>query len=819
MTKGKIYTAGLALLLLTASLVGQTGEAGHADIPLGDAAWIGDASDLPPPRCLRFACPFEGVGQALRMTVSADPRYVLLLDGHVIGMGPDSGDIRHWRTRKMTVDVTTGKHLLEAVVWHLGVVYKNGRTVDGISQDRPFAHLTWRMGFALKAEGVYDARLTTGKAVWRCAPLKGTRTIGTGANGEAFGVGPQFEVSGTSLLDETPVASEWFVPSVQQAGGLFDPRRVACGGVSPIGRRPVRTLLPPQLSRLTRPGETPKSFSVPAHSAVTNLFDLGDYYCAFPVLRTSGGRGARITWGWTEALRDPQLLREGRDYGKVNRAMRTGMVFSERHALVDVFLPDGRANARFTTPWWRCGRWCRLTVETGDEPLRIEDVVLDESRYPAEAEGRFVAEGDEALAPIVRMCERGLQNCMHEIMFDCPFYEQQMYGGDIRVSLLGAAVLTRDDRLTKQSLQILDEARNAEGYIPMNWPSVGDQSSTTWMLSWIVAIGDYALWHADRLWLKDRLAGVEHSLYGAARYENARGLLENAWGWNYLDWAADWKSDNCAPPGAAYGRGESAALNLLYAFAQQKAAVALEACGEIERAVYWRGRSKRLLETIRSVFGSSRGILADTPDGVRFSEHVQSLAILTGAVEGQSAERALRAVERGDGLTPCSSFFRHYLFEACAKMGRGDLILKKLDCWRRYAALDLKCPLESEFFPRSDCHAFGAHPLFHFHSALAGVTPAAPFFARVRVAPSPGSLRHIRAKTPHPQGFVETELEFSNDAVSGSIVTPVPGEFVWKGRIRPLCAGRNKIVLGAGVCEEVGNEDLMKHQTEGRISG
>ena len=109
--------------------------------------------------------------------------------------------------------------------------------------------------------------------------------------------------------------------------------------------------------------------------------------------------------------------------------------------------------------------------------------------------------------------------------------------------------------------------------------------------------------------------------------------------------------------------------------------------------------------------------------------------------------------------------------------------------------MNMNCPLESLVFPRSDCHGFGAHPLFHFHSGVAGVTPAAPFFARVRIAPCPGRLGRIRAKTPHPKGFVETDLEFDGSAVRGSVRLPagVTGVFVWRDEERPLKEGLSEI--------------------------
>ena len=57
----------------------------------------------------------------------------------------------------------------------------------------------------------------------------------------------------------------------------------------------------------------------------------------------------------------------------------------------DTFLPDGRAGARFTTPWWRAGLWVRLTIETADEPLTIDDIAIVETRLPAKMEASFKA--------------------------------------------------------------------------------------------------------------------------------------------------------------------------------------------------------------------------------------------------------------------------------------------------------------------------------------------------------------------------------------------------------------------------------------------
>lgn len=373
-----------------------------------------------------------------------------------------------------------------------------------------------------------------------------------------------------------------------------------------------------------------------------------------------------------------------------------------------------------------------------------------------------------------------------------------MYPGDCRVSFLAMTAITHDDRLIRQGLELFDGARRADGSIPMNWPSNHDQHSATWTLSWVLSVGDYSLWHADRDWLKARLPGVEHTMLGLGRYENRRGLLESVPGWNYFDWTEPWRKDLFAPPGAAVGKGESAVLNLLYLRSVRAAAQALEACGEIERAAYWRSKGTSLGKRIREVFWDEEsGRVADTPAKDCFSEHAQALALTCDCLSASERGRALTALARGGkDMAEASSYCLHYVFEAFAEAGRGDLILEKLGCWRQYAAMNMNCPLESLVFPRSDCHGFGAHPLFHFHSGVAGVRPAAPFFARVRVAPSPGPLDRIWAKMPHPKGFVETDLEFKGH-VRGVVKLPedVTGVFVWRGVEHPLKQGLNEIDL------------------------
>ena len=94
---------------------------------IDDAAWIGEPDEAAAPRFLRFECPFEGTDEPLTLEVSGDPRYILLLDGKVVGRGPDNGDVGHWYARRMALHPGPGPRLLTAVVWKRGIAGDSAR--------------------------------------------------------------------------------------------------------------------------------------------------------------------------------------------------------------------------------------------------------------------------------------------------------------------------------------------------------------------------------------------------------------------------------------------------------------------------------------------------------------------------------------------------------------------------------------------------------------------------------------------------------------------------------------------------------------------
>ena len=166
--------------------------------PIDAAAWLAhpdfvqEGADVAAPRVARFRCAFTSDGSPLVFDVSADERFYLTLDGRFVARGPHRGSVDNWMYQSYRVPLAAGPHVMEAVVW------KTGKAA-------PFAQLSHRFGFCLKAEGAYDAALTTGRGAWTCGALEGVvRPRGKGAADGWFATGDTFELTGTGLLDAQP---------------------------------------------------------------------------------------------------------------------------------------------------------------------------------------------------------------------------------------------------------------------------------------------------------------------------------------------------------------------------------------------------------------------------------------------------------------------------------------------------------------------------------------------------------------------------------------------------------------------------------------
>ncbi|MFF0342815.1 alpha-L-rhamnosidase C-terminal domain-containing protein [Kribbella sp. NPDC004875] len=723
--------------------------------------------------------------------VSADERFELWLDGELVGRGPSRGEVGHWSFESYRLRLPAGGHWLAARVWSLG-------------DDAPLAQLSLGDGptFVLAAETVRGLVLGTGTAEWQAAALPGH---GRRPKGDGYGCGARHVSDGRTYPWGWQTGEDSLTWSPAVRGDLARAGDGVVGRAGGEGRVLVPSRLPAPVQRWAEGARVRHVAAHPAgeptHHRVVNaadhlndeaggwqrlldgtalslppgtcrrvLIDLDQYVCAYPVLDLEGGRDAEVRVHWQESLyeTDPEA-------GKGHRDVVEGKLFGrptlEADGLGDLFIAGG-GREQHSTLWWQSGRYVEVLVTTASEPLTIHGLRFRETHYPYEDRSGFTA-SDPRLAQVGVLAFRTLQACSHETTMDCPYYEQLQYAGDTRLQCLIAYATTGDDALARQALRAFARSQGSDGLVASRTPSRQSSPIPPFTLWWVAMVHDFALWRGDLAFVTELMPAVRAALDAHRRTVDDRGIFHALHGWNFTDWVPGW--DAGTPPGIVQdgeqhpdwpgpGRGQSAVLQLQLALVARQVAELEAWVGESDAAGRCAQLADLLLEAADEAFyDADRGLYADDLAHTAFSEHAQALAVLAGAKYGETAMRTMLK-EPPEGLARTTVYFDHYLFEALQSIGRTDVLLDRLGLW--YGLLDrgLHTVIEHPEPTRSDCHAWGAHPLYHYVATLLGVRPTAPGMTAVTVTPQLGGLEWAEGSVPTPHGPVTVRAQAGRPA-------------------------------------------------------
>lgn len=737
----------------------------------------------------------------LRIYVSADERYELFLDGRHIGRGPQRGDRENWFYETYDLDIPAGKHMVVAKTWWLG---PNGPS--------PYAQHTVRPGFLLAAEGVDEKLINTGLARWECKRLGGHKFINPGM---AWGTGAKLNIVGSDfpwgfekgegddwtqaeVVGEAANASTanefppiWMLrPAMLPAmleeyitvGVVRHIEAVATEDTRPIQVKADKHLVH-EAEGWNRLLEGKTTLTIAPNSMRRIIIDLGNYYCAYPVLVTTGGKGSKVRILWAEALYEKP---EGGPKG--NRDVVENKYFI---GVGDIFEPDGGSKREFSTLWWEAGRYLEVLVSTADEPLTIEKLGIRETHYPYEMQMEF-ASADPRLEEVVPIARRALEMCSHETYMDCPYYEQLQYVGDVRLQVLATYTFTRDDRLPRKAILQFDQSRKISGITQSRYPSRIMQIIPPFSLWWIGMVHDYAMWRDDIEFVRDRMPGVRAVLDAFRRWVNNDNLLEAPNGWNFMDWVPSW--GNGIPPDG--DKGVSGVINWQFILILGLAAELEEMLGERELAK----RNQKLAYQVRksaeeAFWHQDRGIFADNLAKTRFSEHTQCLALLSGNIDESKRNSVIHGLLHDPDLERTTIYFTHYLFETYRLIRRMDRFFERMSLWFDLKRLGFKTTFEHPEPSRSDCHAWGAHPIYHYFASVLGIRPAESGFRKVRIEPQIWPLTWAKGKLPHPKGFISVDLTIKDNKLYGSIELPEDtfGTLTYSGMTLNLKPGKQEI--------------------------
>ena len=182
-------------------------------------------------------------------------------------------------------------------------------------------------------------------------------------------------------------------------------------------------------------------------------------------------------------------------------------------------------------------------------------------------------------------------------------------------------------------------------------------------------------------------------------------------------------------------------------------------------ATRYQPRFDHIARSLTQSAGSpARGLLADNPEQKIFSQQANILGVLYDVIpkdHQQDVLRKLLAIEPGttpDGVMSASYYFRFYLARALDHAGMADDYLDSLGPWRKLLPLHFSTWPEIPGDTRSDSHAWSAHPIYDMLTLVAGIEPASPGFATVRIAPHLGSLTTSQPPSRIPRAISRSSI-------------------------------------------------------------
>jgi alpha-L-rhamnosidase len=721
--------------------------------------------------------------------ISADNRYKLFVNQQFVSAGPARGDIAHYNyeTLDLSAFLKAGKNVISAQVWNE-------------AEYRPQAQISLRTAFIMQGAETEEQDINTNES-WKAIADGSYQPLKVNFPETIYYVAGPGE-----LVDMRKKVNNWMQTDLNVASWPS-----AESIESGIPKYITTTFAPTDLWMLVPSKLPPRAFTVqrlkslrsatgvkprasfpalktdiiiPAHTTAKLLLDQSFLTNAYPTLLFSGGRDAEISIGYAEAL-------YSKFPSKGNRNEVDNKEFVGRR---DSVISDGTSNQAFSTLFWRTYRYVQIRVTTKDQPLTLNDFYGTFTAYPFKLNAKIQSDNPDF------KCMLGIgwptaRLCAFETYTDCPYYEQLQYIGDGRIQALVSLFNSGDDRLAKNAMNQMDESRMPEGLTESRHPSYSPQYINTFSLWYIGMLHDYLMYGADPDFVKGKLAGEREILSFFRRYQDKDGSFKHVPYWSFTDWvtAKGWES-GVAPVGRD---GSSAAMDLQFLLALQTAGDLENKVGSKAFSVEYAELAAQLANMIKAKYwDEGRKLFSDRPEKDLFSQHVNSLAILTGIVKGSEALDLGNRLLKDQSLAPASIYFKFYLHMALTKAGLGNGYMDWLDKWREniHEGLTTWAEMSDLNTTRSDCHAWGSSPNIEFFRTVLGIDSDAPGFEKVKIEPHLGRMKKISGDMPHPKGKISVQYDRASNAVI-NLPHGVTGTFIWAGKTHQLQSGKNIILL------------------------
>lgn len=718
------------------------------------------------------------------INISADNRYRLFVNGKPVCSGPAKGDLHHWQFE--TIDIAdflvAEKNLIAVQVWNFGEI-------------RAWAQITHQTGLVVQGNSQTESLINTNES-WKVVENLAYSPVATIAHitGPGDQVFAQRYPWGWQeiIYDDSSwmmaIKTEEAVPaSLGRGAKRLVPRTI------PFMEEKLQ-----RIASIKRWEGLPKvdeafikgsgSLEITPWKNVVILLDQNVLTTAFPELIVTGGKGAKITLHYAEALVDKKTEEKG------NRNEVENKVFDSTSDH-DVYLLDGGTKRLFRPLTYRTFRYIEIRIENHQESLTINDFYSSFTAYPFQQNASFRS-SDATLTDVWNTGWRTARLCAYETYMDCPYYEQLQYVGDTRIQALITMYVSGDDRLVKNAMTQFHHSFIDEGLTKSRYPDHMSQVIPPFSLFWIGMIHDYWMHRDDAEFVKTFLPEIKKVLaWHEKQIDKKRNMLGPMKFWNFVDWPKEWPwkgYDEVSGISAGTLEGGSSVLTLQYINA-------LMSASELYNAFNLKDESKRLITlakqlrkgTIENCWDFNKNLLADSPHKKEFSQHANLLAVLTDAVAKKDQPTLMNRVVSDTSLIQCTLYYRFYLNKALTKAGLGERYVEFLTPWKDMIKMGLTTFAERPEPTRSDCHAWSASPNYDLLATVCGITPGSANFKTIKIEPHLGMLNWVEGEMPHPKGKIKVSLKKSGMGLIGEVTLPrgVDGSFIFNGKQQYLKGG------------------------------
>lgn len=697
------------------------------------------------------------------VAVSADSHYLLYVNGQFVSRGPCKGD--SYRQYCDRVDLAPffkqGANCILALVVYFpneplaNVKFKTG-PISVISSSRG--------GFLLMEEQGNDrqAGLATDMQ-WLSAAGRG---IGFREAIEAKYAGDMEDVDGR----EYPYPWEAAATAEAEAGSIaWQPASIICGSESSLqggllsqwqlAEREIPMLYEQEIhaARVMKSSNGAveweqllqgKAVVIAAGSEEWVELDAGELTTAYISLLLSGALGASVTITYAESY-----MNEATEGGRLMKGVRDdsqGILQGESDSYL---LRDGEQT--YEPIFYRTFRFLRIALAAASHPVTVQ-LKLRETGYPLEAIGDWTS-ATPHWQQLWDVSVRTLRRCMQDTYVDSPYYERMQYTMDTMLQMLFSYRLSSDDRLARKAIYDFHSSMMPSGLMACNWPAKFRQIIPGFSIYWIKMLDDHYHYYRDEALIARFLPTAEQILhYFISRREEDSGLIADIGYWQYVDWVEEWSGSFGSP---VRNKDEiNVIYNMMAVYGLRLAARLNGYLGRGDRVRELEAKAGQLSEAIHAAaWSSAAGMYKDVPSREDYSQHAQVWAVLSGIIDGDGArELMLKSLTRA-GVAKCSYSMSFFLFRALEKVGLYSHTHRLWDSWIELLDKNVTTWPEDPVTNRSDCHAWGAIPIYEFSACVLGIGPLQPGFEEILVAPNADYFGEASGRAATCWGWVEVQ--------------------------------------------------------------